>query len=160
MLFKRRKEQGYWERFRLSLWPRVSWRRSVMYYLKRILRLSGSPYAIAMGTAVGASISFTPFLGFHILITFAVAWLLRANMIAGALATSIGNPLTFPVIWASTYQIGYLIMKGASRTPPALLEHEIMHRPLAETRPLDQADAHRLDPARTDRRRRDLCYCL
>ena len=28
MLFKRREAQGYWERFKLWLWPRVSWRRS------------------------------------------------------------------------------------------------------------------------------------
>ena len=54
MLFRRREEPGYWERFKLWLWPRVSWRRSALYYLKRILRLSGTPYAIAMGAAVGA----------------------------------------------------------------------------------------------------------
>ena len=49
MLFRRREEPGYWERFKLWLWPRVSWRRSALYYLKRILRLSGTPYAIAHG---------------------------------------------------------------------------------------------------------------
>ena len=66
MLFRRREEPGYWERFKLWLWPRVSWRRSALYYLKRILRLSGTPYAIAMGAAVGAAVAFTPFLGFHL----------------------------------------------------------------------------------------------
>jgi uncharacterized protein len=136
MLFRRRREQGLWERLRLWLWPRVSWRRSVLYYLKRILRLSGTPYAIALGAAIGVFTSFTPFLGFHLVITFLITWAIGANMIAGALATSIGNPLTFPFIWASTYQIGYLILKGANRTPPPRLEHLIMHRPFGEIIPL------------------------
>ena len=70
-----------------------------------------------MGAAVGVFVSFTPFLGFHLLITFALAWLLGANMIAGAIATSIGNPLTFPFIWASTYQVGHFDPGG--REPAA-----------------------------------------
>ncbi len=136
MLFRRRTEQNFWERFRLWIWPRVSWRRSVLYYLKRILRLSGTPYAIAMGAAIGVFTSFTPFLGFHLGITFVITWLIGANTIAGVLATSIGNPLTFPLIWASTYQVGYLILQGASRAPPPRFEHEIMHRSLLEIGPL------------------------
>lgn len=136
MLFRRREEQGYWQRLRLWVWPRVSWRRSVLYYLKRILRLTGTPYAIAMGTALGVFVTFTPFFGFHIVITFLIAWLFGANMIAGALATAIGNPLTFPFIWASTYQVGYLILKGVNRAPPPRLENEIVHRSIAEIVPL------------------------
>ncbi len=106
MLFRRREEQGYWDRFRLWLWPRVSWRRSALYYIKRILRLSGTPHAIAFGVALGVFVSFTPFLGFHIGITLVIAWLSAPTWIAGALGTAIGNPLTFPFIWASTYKIG------------------------------------------------------
>jgi uncharacterized protein len=136
MLFRRREEQGYWDRFRLWLWPRVSWRRSALYYIKRILRLSGTPHAIAFGVALGVFVSFTPFLGFHIGITLVIAWLVGANAIAGALGTAIGNPLTFPFIWASTYKIGTLILRGVSRVPPAHLEHDITHRSLAEIGPL------------------------
>lgn len=128
MLFRRRNELGYWERLTRWLWPRVSWRRSVTYYLKRILRLSGTPYAIAMGAALGAGISLTPFLGLHILITFLIAWFLRANMIAGAIATSIGNPLTFPFIWATTYQIGHYIQNWEGRSAPARLEQDLLHK--------------------------------
>ena len=136
MLFKRRSEQGLWDRFRLWLWPRRSFRRSALYYLKRILRLTGTPYAIAMGAAIGIFTSFTPFLGFHLVITFLLTWLIGANMIAGVLATSIGNPLTFPIIWASTYEIGSLLLKGASNTPPPRFEHQIIHRHFAEILPL------------------------
>jgi uncharacterized protein len=136
MLFKRRQELRFWERLRLWFWPRVSWRRSALYYVKRILRLSGTPHAIAFGAAIGIFTSFTPFLGFHIALTFVFAWLVGANAIAGILSTAIGNPLTFPIIWASTYQVGYLILRGVSKMPPARLEHDLMHRPFGEIAPL------------------------
>lgn len=128
MLFRRRHDPGSWERFKLWLWPRVSWRRSALYYLKRILRLSGTPYAIAMGAAVGAGVAFTPFLGFHLVLTFAIAWLLGGNMIAGALASCIGNPLTFPLIWATTYELGHLLMHQEKSQVPMRLEHDLLHK--------------------------------
>ncbi len=112
MLFRRRKRTSHIERARLLVWPRVSWRRSVLYYAKRILRLSATPYAIAAGCAIGAFVSFTPFIGFHIVISIALAWLIRGNFIAAAIGTSLGNPLTFPLIWASTYQLGHTILHG------------------------------------------------
>ena len=128
MLFRRRDNPGPWERFRTWLWPRVSWRRSAIYFLKRILRLSGTPYAIAMGAAVGAGVACTPFIGFHFLLTFLVAWPLRGNLIAGALATSVGNPLTFPFIWASTYQLGHIILGREGGGAPVQVEHALLHK--------------------------------
>ena len=107
-----------------------------MYYLKRVLRLSGTPYAIAMGVAIGVAVSFTPFVGTHLVVTFALAWLLRANLIAGAMGTAIGNPLTFPFIWASTYEVGHLLLKGVSRDAPARLEYDLTHRSLDQILPL------------------------
>jgi len=129
MLFRRRETPGYWERFKLWLWPRVSFRRSALYYLKRILRLSGSPYAIAMGAAVGAAVAFTPFIGFHLVLTFALAWLLGGNMIAGAIGGTVaGNPLTYPFIWAATYQLGHLILNNENRQAPERLSHDLLHK--------------------------------
>lgn len=136
MLFRRRDQLGYWQRFKRWLWPRTSWRRSGSYYMKRILRLSGTPHAIALGTAVGALVSFTPFIGFHFILAFALAWALGANMIAGAIGTAIGNPLTFPFIWGATYEVGQLILRGTARNPPMRLEHDIVHKSLTEIVPL------------------------
>jgi len=136
MLFKRRERPGHWDRFRLWLWPRVSWRRSVLYYAKRILRLKGTPHAIALGTGVGVFCSITPFVGFHLLMTLALAWVLGANLIAGAIGTVIGNPITFPLIWASTYEIGHLILEGASGSAPARLGHELTHKSFTQIIPL------------------------
>jgi uncharacterized protein (DUF2062 family) len=136
MLFRRRHNLGRWDRLRVWLWPRVSWRRSALYYLKRILRLSGAPHAIALGAAIGVAVTFTPFVGFHLAITFAVAWLLGGNMLAGAIGTFVGNPLTFPLIWAGTYQLGHYFMRGWAHGAPAELQHEITHRSLSEILPL------------------------
>jgi uncharacterized protein (DUF2062 family) len=136
MLFKSRQAATIWQRFRLWLWPRVSWRRSVLYYVKRTLRLSGTPYAVAMGAAIGAAVSCTPFIGLHILITFALAWLVRANMIAGAIGTVFGNPATFPFIWTGTYEIGQLMLRGGMHNAPPHLSHELSHKSIGEILPI------------------------
>lgn len=137
MLFRRREQPGYWERFKLWLWPRVSWRRSSLYFLKRILRLSGTPYAIAMGAAVGAAVSFTPFIGLHLVLTFAVAWILGGNMIAGVIGGAcFGNPLTYPFIWAGTYQLGHFILDSEGRPAPARLGHDLLHKSWDQLRPI------------------------
>jgi uncharacterized protein (DUF2062 family) len=115
----------------------VSWRRSGLYYLKRILRLSGTPYAIAMGAAVGTAVAFTPFIGFHLLITFAAAWMLGGNMIAGVIGGSIfGNPLSYPIIWASTYQLGHLILSSQGDQTPAQLGHDLLHKSWEQLLPI------------------------
>lgn len=110
MLFKRRQKLGFRERFRSWLWPRSGWRRAVNYVWHRVSRLSGSPHAIALGFAAGAFASFTPFVGFHFILGFAIAYLIGGNLLASALGTFIGNPLTFPFIWLSTYTFGSYIL--------------------------------------------------
>ena len=136
MLFKRRSELTTWERLRLSLWPKVSWRRSGSYHAKRLLRLSGSPYAVAMGCAVGAFVSITPFLGFHFMIAIAIAWLLRANLLAAAIGTGLGNPLTYPIFWATTFELGRYILPGPQQDAPAKLEHDLLHKSLGQLWPV------------------------
>jgi len=119
MLFKRREKQDRWSRFKLWIWPRVSWRRSIVYYLKRILRLSGTPYAIAMGAAVGIGVAFTPFVGLHVVLAFAIAWIFGGNLIASAIGTAFGNPLTYPLLWAGSYEVGHFLLGGAPGNAPA-----------------------------------------
>ncbi|ODN70426.1 DUF2062 domain-containing protein [Methylobrevis pamukkalensis] len=112
MKFRRRVPLSRRERLRNLLWPRRGWRRAATYVSRRIMRLRASPHAVAAGVAAGAFSSFTPFIGFHILLGFAVAFLLRGSMLAAALGTAIGNPLTFPLIWISTFEVGRFILAG------------------------------------------------
>ncbi|MGE0233041.1 MAG: DUF2062 domain-containing protein [Flavobacteriaceae bacterium] len=105
------------ERLRQALWPRRGWGRSVRYVSKRLLRLSASPHAIAAGTAAGVFASFSPFIGTHFIQAAVLAWITRGNVIASALGTFIGNPLTFPFIWAASFELGKWLIgaRGASR---------------------------------------------
>ena len=118
MLFQRREKEDVWQRTRLALVPRRNYARSWRYVIKRIMRIRATPYAIAMGVAAGTFASFTPFMGFHFILSFALAWPLRGSMIAAAFGTAVGNPLTFPFIWTATHQLGSLLL-GMSRNESA-----------------------------------------
>ena len=109
-MFKRRQKQSIFEKIREVLWPRAGWKRAANYVRHRIARIDGTPHAIAAGFACGAAISFTPFLGLHFIIAAFIAWMVRGNIFTSALGTAIGNPWTFPFIWASSYNLGINIL--------------------------------------------------
>jgi uncharacterized protein (DUF2062 family) len=115
MLFRRRKPADILERVRTMLWPRRSFWRSAQYFAKRVLRLTATPHAIAAGVAAGVFVSFLPFIGLHFVLAAAFAWLIAGNLIASAFGTAIGNPITFPLIWATSYKLGCAIL-GANAT--------------------------------------------
>lgn len=115
MLFARREPASWREKFRIAIWPRRSWVRSAKYVAKRVLRLTGSPHAIAAGVAAGVFASFTPFLGLHFILAFALAYIIAGNFIAAAMGTFFGNPISFPFIWGSTYSVGEFILSGGGR---------------------------------------------
>ncbi|MDZ7824338.1 MAG: DUF2062 domain-containing protein [Ahrensia sp.] len=110
MLFSRRNNDSFWTRMRVYFWPRRNHSRSTRYMWKRVLRIRASPHAIGLGFSAGAFASFTPFMGFHFLLSFALAWITRSSFIAAGLGTAVGNPLTFPLIWASTLSFGRTIL--------------------------------------------------
>ena len=114
MLFRRRKPPHFVERLRIWLWPRRNWSRSMRYIAHRLRRLRATPHAIAVGCASGVFAAFTPFLGLHFILAGLLAWIARGSIIAAALGTFIGNPLTFPLIWFGSYKLGswMLGMKG------------------------------------------------
>lgn len=110
MLFKRRKQDSFWTRMRVYFWPRRNHARSSRYVWKRVLRIRATPHAIGLGFAFGVFASFTPFMGFHFILSFALAWLLRGSFIAAGLGTAVGNPITFPFIWAATLELGRCVL--------------------------------------------------
>ena len=78
--------------------------------LRKLDSLKGTPREIANGFATGVAMSFTPFVGFHLLLSLAVARLAGQNGIAAALGTIAGNPWTFPLIWYITLHIGLFVL--------------------------------------------------
>lgn len=137
MLFQRRESPDFRERLRVAFWPRRSWRRSLRYYGNRMLRLSATPHAIAAGFAAGVIVSWTPFLGFHIILGAILALLLGGNVIASAIGTIIGNPLTFPFMWWSAYAVGLRIL-GMPLDDSGIvsLVEGLRHQPVAEIMPI------------------------
>ena len=129
MLFRRREPETLPMKLRTWLWPRRSFNRSLRYLTKRVLRLNASPHAIAAGFAAGVFSSFTPFVGFHFLIAFAISYLIAGNMASAALGTATGNPATFPLIWAATYETGQFLLYSEQidgAAPPGLAS-ALMH---------------------------------
>jgi len=106
MIFRRRDRPHLLVRVRESLMPRKGMWRGVDYIGKRMRRLPDSPHRIALGFAVGAFVSFSPFFGLHFLLAILLAWALRANMLAGVFGTAVGNPLTFPFISVTSLWLG------------------------------------------------------
>ncbi len=109
-MFRRRGQQGWGGRLRDFVWPQSGFRRAGTYVFHRVRRLPGSPYSIAAGFACGAAMSFTPYIGLHFLGAALLAWVIRANLLASAIGTAVGNPWTFPFIWAGVYRLGCLML--------------------------------------------------
>ena len=105
-MFKRRNKSKLYHKVRGFLWPSLGWKRSTQYLFHRIGRLPGTPHSTAAGFACGAAISFTPFVGLHIVLAGLVAWIIRANIMAAVIGTAVGNPWTFPFIWTFIFKLG------------------------------------------------------
>lgn len=106
MIFRRRDPAPLKNRVREFVSPRKGFWRGWDYIGKRIRRLPDSPHRIALGFACGALASFSPFFGFHFFVAAGFAWVVRANILASLFGTIVGNPLTFPLISATSLWLG------------------------------------------------------
>lgn len=111
-VFARREKLGFWRRVGRFASPPGGLARAWRYLLHRVKRLPATPHAIAAGFAAGAAMSCLPLIGLHFLLSFALAWIVRGSMVAAALGTAVGNPLTFPFLYALAYRVG-VAMLGA-----------------------------------------------
>jgi uncharacterized protein (DUF2062 family) len=137
MLFRRRTPPNRVERLRVALWPSNGWSRSLRYFTKRVMRLAGSPHAIGLGFAAGVFASWTPFVGFHILLSVAVAFLIGGNFVAAAIGTVVGNPFTFPLIWWSSFELGSrLLGEDGERVDFGDIASGLTHQPLSSILPI------------------------
>lgn len=106
MLFNRRIPEKLNSKLRNLIWPKMGWWRTLKYYKNRAVRIQDSSYSIAAGLAFGCAISFTPAFGTHILQSAVFCWIFRANWLAAVLATTFGNPITFPFLWSLSGVVG------------------------------------------------------
>lgn len=117
MMFKRRRPRDTFGNFREWLWPKAGWSRAAQYVWHRLLRIKDGEHSIALGLAVGAGVSASPFLGTHFVTAALIAWFLGGNIIASAIGTWVGNPFTFPFIWISSFNVGnFLLGRDSTET--------------------------------------------
>ncbi len=100
--------------------------QSVRVVTRRLMRLRATPHEIALGCAAGAFVSITPLLGVQTLIAILLATLLRASVPAAVLGTFVGNPLSWPFIWASTYAMGLQIVGFDGVFDPAAFQKNFL----------------------------------
>lgn len=110
MVFKRRDKPPIHVRLREAILPRGGWRRAIEYLAHRVRRLPDTPHRIALGLAIGVFVSFTPFFGVHVAAALAIAWVLRANVVASLIGTFAGNPVTIPLIAPIALGLGRKIL--------------------------------------------------
>ena len=59
----------------------------------KIYKIRDFPDSVAIGLAWGVAISFTPLLGFHLIICYAGTISMRGNLVAATVGSVVGNPL-------------------------------------------------------------------
>ena len=123
MKFARRTPKPLAARVQDMVWPRIGWRRALRYRGNELMRLSGSPHAIAAGAAAGAFAAFSPLFGLHYIIAAGLAFALGGSILASAAVTTLANPLTLPLFWAASYEVGSLFFpKNMHFSATALIE--------------------------------------
>jgi uncharacterized protein (DUF2062 family) len=75
-----------------------------------ILSLKDTAHSIALGTAIGLFVAWTPTVGIHMILVVGLTLLFRANKIAGLIAVYISNPITVvPMYWLD-YRLGARVL--------------------------------------------------
>jgi uncharacterized protein len=119
-MFKRRRPRTKGQKFREFMWPSMGMKRLGAYYKHRMGRLPGTPQFIARGMATGMAISFTPFVGLHMIMGVITCWLTRGSLIAMVLGSFIGGNLwTLPLILLATYKLGSFMLGHVHMTEVA-----------------------------------------
>lgn len=102
--------------------PIIKWLgRGLKIFFDKIVtkleQIRGKPENIAKGFATGVAVSFTPFVGFHLIIALMLTKILKQSGVAAALGTLFGNPWTFPLIWFADLSLGkfFLSQEGAKQ---------------------------------------------
>lgn len=109
-----------------SLMTRIAlWAPGLRQAARGLVHLRASPHEIALGCALGAFVSITPLLGVQMLLAMIFAFVLRASVPAAIAGTFVGNPLSWPFIWVSTYVMGLQMVGLDGAFDPATVQRNI-----------------------------------
>lgn len=111
-MFKRRSPLSPVQQLKEMVWPSMGWVRAYDYFRHRVFRNADSAHKISGGLSMGMAVSFTPFLGTHILQAIFFAWLFRLNIVASVIGTLGGNWWTFPAMFWLDYVVGTAVFNA------------------------------------------------
>lgn len=103
----------------------ATWTPGMRAAARRLMHLHASPHEIALGCALGAFVSITPLLGVQTLLAVVLCLVLRGNVPAAVIGTFVGNPLSWPFIWVSTYIMGLQMVGLEGSFDPAAVQRNI-----------------------------------
>jgi uncharacterized protein len=108
---------------------RMTFSRAMRYQLLKFVRIRATPHAIGIGVAVGIFAAFLPLVGVHMALAAALAWMFGGNIIAAVACTVlVGNPITYPFIWAATWEAGQMILGSKAKSMGTIHLHELIHK--------------------------------
>lgn len=88
---------------------RLTLRARARDYYRRLMECPGQIEEVAGGFALGVFWGFSPWQGFHFLLTIAFCALLRRNMAAGVIGATVFNAFTALPIFAIELELGLLL---------------------------------------------------
>jgi hypothetical protein len=90
---------------------RWGWEKLKAWFI-HLLHLDDSAHRIALGVAIGTFVSVTPTWGIQMVLVVALAWLCRANKVAGIPMVWVTNPATNVPIYSFSYIVGQSLVGG------------------------------------------------
>ena len=94
--------------------------------LKKALKEDPRPHRVALSFAIGTALSFSPFLGFHLLLAIVIAFIFRLNKLEMVLGTFVNNPWTFPFVYGGAYFLGAWML--GLHLPPFTIDLIVKHQ--------------------------------
>ncbi|MCB4204718.1 DUF2062 domain-containing protein [Deferribacterales bacterium Es71-Z0220] len=77
--------------------------------LARLLTIDRSPHIVALSSAIGMIIGFSPYVGFHTVLAIAFSYFLNLPIYPLILGAYITNPITLIFIYAFCYKVGLIL---------------------------------------------------
>lgn len=81
-----------------------------------LMAIADTPHSVAFGSAIGIFFGFTPLYPLKTLLSIVLAWVLRCNKIAAAVAVTLHDVLIFamPAIYFGEYKLGCWVLQRSA----------------------------------------------
>ena len=91
---------------------RYYWKHAKDFCVYKVLHADDPPHRLALGIAVGMFVTLLPLIGFQMILSVSLAWMLRANKLVGIPLVWISNPATAVPIYYPCYRFGCTLLGG------------------------------------------------